>query len=337
MNQPAHCHSSSDAVDLAIIGAGPTGLFAAFYAGLRQMTVRLIDSLDTLGGQLNALYPEKYIYDVAGFPKILAKDLVNNLVEQAMQYSPAVCLGEQVMTIGEVTEGKVYRIGTNKGTHLARTVLIAGGVGAFHHKTLPLSNADEFHGRGLHYFVKDLSVFHQKRILIVGGGDSAVDWANMLAPVAAKVTLIHRRDQFRAHEDSVRKMHQTTAQIKTFHELKAIHGSGWIKGAVIFDNRTNAEENLEIDAILVNIGFNNSLGPIKDWGLKIEKSSIVVDSLMQTTRPGIFAAGDIVSYPGKLKLIATGFGEACTAICNAKHHIDPAAKVFPGHSSDMKH
>jgi thioredoxin reductase (NADPH) len=158
----------------------------------------------------------------------------------------------------------------------------------------------------------------------------------MLAPITKDLTLIHRRDQFRAHEDSVRKMHGTKARIKTFHELKSIHGDGWISGAVIYDNRTKAEEKLEVDAILVNIGFNNSLGPIKEWGLTIEKSSIVVDSTMRTNRPGIFGAGDIVAYPGKLKLIATGFGEACTAVCNAKHHVDPAAKVFPGHSSDMK-
>jgi thioredoxin reductase (NADPH) len=336
MKGEEHSMASEEAVDLAIIGAGPTGLFAAFYAGLRQMSVKLIDSLDILGGQLNTLYPEKYIYDVAGFPKILAKDLAASLVEQALQYSPQVCLGEQILKLHEIDGGKVWRLETQKGSHLARTILIAAGMGAFQPKTLPLSNADEFHGRGLHYFVKDLSVFHQKRILIVGGGDSAVDWANMLAPVAGDLTLIHRRDQFRAHEDSVRKMHGTKAKIKTFHELKSIHGGGWISGAVIFDNRSKAEEKLEIDAILVNIGFNNSLGPIKDWGLAIEKNQIVVDSTMRTNRPGIFAAGDIVAYPGKLKLIATGFGEACTAVCNAKHHVDPAAKVFPGHSSDMK-
>ena len=330
---PVH---ANDIVDLAIIGAGPTGLFAAFYAGLRNMSVKLIDSLDMLGGQLNTLYPEKFIYDVAGFPKILAKDLATNLIEQGMQYSPTVCLGEQVLKLHELDGGKLWQLDTQKRSHLARTIIIAAGMGAFQAKTLAVSNENDFHGRGLHYFVKDISIFHQKRILIVGGGDSAVDWANMLAPIAGELTLIHRRDQFRAHEDSVHKMHKTKAKIKTFHELKSIHGSGSIGGAVIFDNRTKAEEKLDLDAILVNIGFNNSLGPIKDWGLTIEKSQIVVDGIMRTNRPGIFAAGDIAAYPGKLKLIATGFGEACTAVCNAKHHIDPAAKVFPGHSSDMK-
>jgi ferredoxin/flavodoxin---NADP+ reductase len=336
MSHPQPPDSQDGAVDLAIIGAGPTGLFAAFYAGLREMSVKIIDSLDILGGQLNTLYPEKYIYDVAGFPKILSKDLVGNLVEQAMQYHPAVCLGEQVATLEELEGGKLWRLGTNRATHLARSILIAAGVGAFKPKTLPLPNAAEYHGRGLHYFVKDLSVFADKRVLIVGGGDSAVDWANTLATIASELTLIHRRDQFRAHEDSVRKMFQTPARINTFHELRSIHGQGRIEQAVIFDNRSQAELRLEIDALLVNIGFSNSLGPIKDWGLNIEKGQILVDSLMRTNRPGIFAAGDIAAYPGKLKLIATGFGEACTAVCNAKHHIDPAARVFPGHSSEMK-
>jgi thioredoxin reductase (NADPH) len=240
------------------------------------------------------------------------------------------------MSLDEHDGGKVWQLKTNKATHHARSILIAAGVGAFQHKTLPLPNAPEYHGRGLHYFVKEISAFNQKRVLIVGGGDSAVDWANMLSPVAGELTLIHRRDQFRAHEDSVKKMHQTKTKIKTFYELKSIHGDGRIEKAVIYDNRTKADEQLEVDAILVNIGFHSSLGPIKDWGLATEKGQIVVDGCMRTNRPGIFGAGDIVTYPGKLKLIATGFGEACTAVCNAKHQIDPAAKVFPGHSSDMK-
>jgi ferredoxin/flavodoxin---NADP+ reductase len=336
MNTMQQSVNSDTPVDLAIIGAGPTGLFAAFYAGLRQMSVKLIDSLDSLGGQLSALYPEKYIYDVAGFPKVLAKDLVHDLIDQAMQYSPGVYLGEQVMSLEDLDSGKSWKLTTNKTTHYARSILIAGGIGAFHHKTLPLPNAAEYEQRGLHYFVKEVSAFHKKRILIVGGGDSAVDWANMLVPVADELTLIHRRDQFRAHEDSVKKMRETKAKIKTFYELKSIHGDGRIEKAVIFDNRTKADEHLEVDAILVNIGFHSSLGPIKDWGLTTEKGQIIVDGTMQTNRPGIFGAGDIVGYPGKLKLIATGFGEACTAVCHAKHHIDPAAKVFPGHSSEMK-
>jgi thioredoxin reductase (NADPH) len=328
--------SSADCVDVAIIGAGPTGLFAAFYAGLRQMSVKLIDSLEMLGGQLTTLYPEKYIYDVAGFPKILSKDLADNLVRQAMQYNPDICLGEQVQTLKFDAGNRTYTLGTSRAAHRARSIIVAAGVGAFSPKTLPLANAAEYEGRGLHYFVKEIAQFHGKNVLIVGGGDSAVDWANMLSPVAGQLTLIHRRDQFRAHEDSVLKMKQSACRIKTFHELKSITGDGRLQSAVIYDNRTKAEETLPVDAVLVNIGFNNSLGPIKDWGLDLEGAAIKVDSMMRTSRPGIFAAGDICTLPGKLKLIATGFGEACIAVNYAKHYLDPAANIFPGHSSNMK-
>ena len=326
---------ASSIVDLAIIGAGPTGLFGAFYAGLRRMSVKLIDSLDMLGGQLTTLYPEKYIYDVAGFPKVLAKDLAASLVEQALHYEPTVCLGEQVQTLDYDEAGRFFTVKTSKGAHAARTILIAAGVGAFTAKTLPLPNAVEYEGKGLHYFVKQVEVFRGKRVLIVGGGDSAVDWANTLAPVAAKVTLIHRRDQFRAHEDSVQQMLKSPVHVRTFYELKALGGNGDLAHATIYDNRSKAEETLELDAVLVNIGFHNSLGPIKDWGLVLEGSAVRVDSMMQTSRPGIFAAGDIATFAGKLKLIATGFGEACTAVNFAKHYIDPSAHIFPGHSSNL--
>lgn len=323
-------------VDFLIIGAGPTGLFAAFYAGLRQMSVAILDSLEQLGGQLTTLYPEKYIYDVAGFPKILAKDLSANLAEQGLQYGPAVHLGRQVRMLRYDEGAKYYIVETSRSSHKARTVLIAAGVGAFTPKMLPLPNAREFEGAGLFYFVKSVSDFIGKSVLIVGGGDSAVDWANMLEPIAGSVTLIHRRDQFRAHEDSVVKMKQSRVDVKTFFELKSIGGTDRIRQAVIFDNRTREELTLAPDAVLVNIGFNNSLGPIKDWDLVLEGSAIRVDSMMQTNRPGVFAAGDIATYPGKLKLIATGFGEACIAVNYAKHYLDPSANIFPGHSSNMK-
>src|SRR4051794_5646955 len=203
----------TDPVDLAIIGGGPTGLFAAFYAGLRQMSVKIIDSLETLGGQLVTLYPEKYIYDVAGFPKVLAKDLSTNLVAQALQYHPQVCLGEQVRTLDFDEQSRTYTIHASRSEHKARSILIAAGVGSFVPKTLAIDEAEKFEGRGLHYFVKSIDAFANQRVLIVGGGDSAVDWANMLGPVASHVTLIHRRDQFRAHEDSVKKMRQTKTDI----------------------------------------------------------------------------------------------------------------------------
>jgi thioredoxin reductase (NADPH) len=345
-------------VDLAIIGGGPTGLFAAFYAGLRGMSVKIIDSLEVLGGQLVTLYPEKYIYDVAGFPRVLAKDLATALIAQAMQAKPILCLGEQVSTLDFDAQSRVYTIHTSRArapsgagadvgmgagaetradaAHAARAILIAAGVGSFAPRTLPLAERFIGRGRGLHYFVSDPEAFAEKRVLIVGGGDSAVDWANALAPRAASVTLIHRRDRFRAHEDSVRRMHQSDARILTFHELKQLDGRDRVERAVIFDNRSGAESTLEVDEVLVNIGFQSTLGPIGNWGLEIEGGQIKVDSMMQTIRPGIFAAGDVATFPGKLKLIATGFGEACIAVNYARHFLDPAANIFPGHSSDLK-
>jgi len=323
-------------VDLLIIGGGPIGLFGAFYAGLRQMSVTILDSLEVLGGQLVTLYPEKYIYDVAGFPRIVARDLASNLIAQAMQYGPAVCLGEQVSALEYDESSRIYTVRTTRGQHSARAILIAAGIGSFAPKTLPLPVAKRYEGRGLHYFVRDLARFRQRRILIVGGGDSAVDWANTLCEVAQSVTLIHRRDQFRAHEDSVRRMKEGPTRLALFHELKEIGGNGQIEYAVIYDNRTKDERRLDVQDVIVNIGFLNTLGPVRDWNLEMQEGAIRVDSTMRTSRPGIFAAGDIVTYPGKLKLIATGFGEACTAVNFAKAWIDPRARVFPGHSSEMK-
>ncbi len=324
--------------DLAVIGGGPVGLYAAFYAGLRQMSVKILDSLEELGGQLTALYPEKYIYDVAGFPKIFAKELVTGLVEQGLQFGALPCLGEQVKTLTLVPaaglEPEHYVIGTNRQSHRARLICICAGVGSFTPRSLPIENAEQWIGKGLSYFVKRVEDFRDKKVLLVGGGDSAVDWANMLAPITAEQTLIHRRDKFRAHEDSVVKMGHTRTRVMLWHEIKRIEGDGKIERAVVYDNRTQEETTIECDAVVSNLGFVNTLGPIKDWGLAIEKNSIVVDRLMRTNQPGIFSAGDICTYEGKLKLIATGFAEAATAVNFGKTLIDPAAKLFPGHSSE---
>jgi len=267
---------------------------------------------------------------------VLAKDLAKSLSDQALQFHPIVRLGEQVLTLNRPGQQIHFDIGTTRGKYAARSVLISGGMGAFSPKRLSIPDPDSYYGRGLHYFVQDLKSLHGQRILIVGGGDSAVDWANMLSPHAAQITLIHRRDQFRAHEDSVKKMRQSSVKIKTPFELKSVAGHPRIERAVIFDNKTKVEEQLEIDALLVNIGFDNALGPIADWGLNLEGGQIIVDSMMQTNRPGVFAAGDIATFPGKLKLIATGFGEAAIAVNYAKHYLDPTANIYPGHSTGMK-
>lgn len=320
--------------DVTIIGGGPTALFAAFYAGLRGMSTKIIESLDHLGGQLTALYPEKFIYDVAGFPAVLAKTLAAELIRQAMQYQPEVVLNAQVRSLTRCDESTL-ELKTDDETHRTRTVVVAAGGGAFAPKRLPGREYDHYEGRGLYYFVRDLAEFRGLRILIIGGGDSAVDWALNLQRVTSQITLIHRRDKFRAHEDSIVKLNSSGVDVRTFHELKGLQGADGVEAATIYDNRTGAEQTLAVDAVLVNVGFVSTLGPIRDWGLTLDEEGIVVNSRMETNLPGVFAAGDIVSYPGKLKLIATGFGEAATAVNHARAFIDPESSVFPGHSSTI--
>ncbi len=320
--------------DITIVGGGPVGLYGAYYSGMRNARTKIIDSLPQLGGQLAALYPEKYIYDVGGFPRVLAKDLVRNLEEQALQYNPAVCLNEKV--VGLTSQNGVKTLVTDKGAqHLTRTLIIAAGIGAFVPRKLDIQDIDRLEGKGIHYFVRDVEVFRGKEVMIVGGGDSALDWSLLLERVARKVTLVHRRDKFRAHEDSVARLFASSVEVKLFHELKAVHGDDRLEGVTILENRTKAESTHRLDALLLNLGFLANLGPIQKWGLHIEGNAIRVNSTMQTNLPGIYAAGDIVDYTGKLKLISTGMGEIAVAVNYAKHEIDPNARVFPGHSSDI--
>lgn len=321
--------------DITIIGGGPAGLFAAFYAGIRDASVKIIDSLPQLGGQLSELYPEKYIYDVAGFPKIRAMELVNQLLEQVGQYKQAICLNERVESLVKRAD-HVFELTTTKQVHLSRAVVITAGIGAFTPKSLPVANVAKYEGKGVHYYIDNVQRFAGQKVLVVGGGDSAVDFALMLEPVAEQVTLIHRRDQFRAHEENVKSLTASRVHVKTFYELKELRGEDHLTGVTIMENRTKDTMDLEMDSIIGSLGFSASLGPIVKWGLDIEDNAIVVNTRMQTNIPGIFAAGDIVTYPGKLKLIATGFGEAPTAVNNAKIYLDPKSKLFPGHSSSRK-
>lgn len=323
-----------DIFDVTIVGAGPTGLFAAYYAGFRGFRTKLIDSQPDLGGQVTALYPDKFIYDVAGFPKILGKDLVTSLVQQAMQYNPAVHLNESVQTLDQV-ENVTIRLGTDLGKHFTKVVIITAGIGAFTPKTFKRPELDQWMGRGLFFAVRSKEDFRGKRLLVIGGGDSALDWALGLLDYAKEIILIHRRDGFRAHEDSVKKVFSSPITVKTFYELKAIKGDGQVREAVVFQNKTQAEEVLQVDAILAFLGLVSNLGPIREWGLQIQDDSVVVNTRMESNLPGIYAAGDVVTYPGKLKLIATGFGEAATAVNNAVTYINPKASAFPGHSSTI--
>ena len=318
--------------DIAILGAGPVGQYAAYYAGLRGMKTKVIDSLPELGGQLSALYPEKYIYDVAGYAKVYAKDLVGNLTEQMMQYGPTLALGEKVTSL--VANGTVTLQTMQGHTHYAKTVVIACGVGAFLPRKMSLAGLEELEGRGVHYFVNDKSKLAGKRLMVVGGGDSAFDWTMNLYDIAQSIVQIHRSDRFKAHEDTVQKVMSLPIEFHAFHEVKQVHGEEHVEGVTIFDNRTKEEKFYECDELLFNLGFLTDLGPIKHWGFEIVGNSIAVNSRMETNIDGVYAAGDIVDYSGKLKLIATGFGEAAIAVNHAKARVDPSAKVGPGHSSE---
>ena len=322
-----------DLLDVTIIGAGPTGLFGAFYAGMRNMSVKIVDALPEAGGQLAALYPEKYIYDAPGFPKVVAKDLVQMLLEQAAQWNPTMCLGERVLNLTQDAEGH-WTIETDKNEHKSRTVVICAGVGAFAPNKLNAPGVSELEGVGVHYFVKEKAAFKDKNLLIVGGGDSAVDWALNLQDVAKSITLIHRRDEFRAHESSVTEMRNSKARILTPYEVKEVAGNGKIERVTILQNKTQEEDTLAVDAILVNIGFKADIGPIREWGLTLEKRGIVVNTRMETNLPGVYAAGDIAAEEIKMNLIATGYGQAALAVNVAKNYIDPKSSIFPGHSSE---
>ncbi|QSO53335.1 NAD(P)/FAD-dependent oxidoreductase [Alicyclobacillus curvatus] len=324
--------SPNEVFDITIIGGGPTGLFAAFYCGMRDATCKIIDSLPELGGQLAELYPEKYIFDVGGFPKIRARDLVHQLKEQAFQYNPTVHLNERAQQLQRRDDG-IFELTTDKRVHYSRAILICGGIGMFTPRPLPAENADDYEGKGLYYFLDNLDNFRGHRVLVIGGGDTALDFALMLEGVASEVTLVHRRDGFRAHEESVKKLMESSVDVRTFVELKAIHGNGKVEKVELVHNKTKEVTELEVDAIVSGLGFSASLGPINEWGLDIENNEIVVNTKMETNIPGVYAAGDVVTYPGKVKLIATGFGEAPTAVNNAKTFIDPKAKLSPGHSS----
>ncbi len=318
-------------VDLSIIGAGPSGLYAAYYAGFRGLTTALVDSLPEPGGQVAALYPEKAIFDVAGFPNVRGQDLIENLVEQAAPYDPIYLLNHRAEDLEPKDDG-TFAITTHRGAQVrTKAVLITGGIGTFTPRPLP--DGEEFEGRGLVYFVRELEVMRDHDVLIVGGGDSAVDWALNLEGIARSITLIHRRDRFRAHEDSVEKLYASSVRVLTFHEVARIEGADGVERVTVFNNQNDEREVLDVTRVVAALGFNADLGPLKSWDIEIDKRYIPVDTRMTTSLPGVFAAGDITDYPGKVRLISVGFGEAATAVNNAAVYIDPAAKVFPGHSS----
>lgn len=315
--------------DLLIVGAGPTGLFAAYYAGFRGHRVAVVDSLPELGGQITAMYPEKQILDVAGFPSVKGRDLVDGLVEQANTAKPDYLLGRTAQTLEHHDDG--VTVGLDDGTEVrAGAVLITAGIGKFSPRPLPAGEG--WLGRGMEFFVPSFAPYAGKDVVIVGGGDSAFDWALHLEPVARSVTLVHRRDAFRAHERTVQQVRESSVRIVTRAEIAAINGDATVESVdVTVDGETTT---YPAQAVVAALGFVADLGPLQQWGLDVHKRHVVVDPSMRTNLSRVFAAGDITEYPGKVRLIAVGFGEAATAVNNATVAIDPSAHVFPGHSSE---
>ncbi|GGZ56264.1 NAD(P)/FAD-dependent oxidoreductase [Mesonia mobilis] len=326
--------------DILIIGAGPTGLFTVFEAGLLKLKCHLIDALPQPGGQCAELYPKKPIYDIPGFPEVLAGDLVDNLMEQIKSFEPGFTLAERAETI-EKLEDDTFLVTTNKGTqHNAPIVAIAGGLGSFEPRKPPIPNIADFEDKGVSYMVKDPEVYRNKKVVIAGGGDSALDWSIFLADIAEEVTLVHRRNEFRGALDSVDRVKELKdlgkINLITPAEVDGLQAdeNGHLSSVVIKKKSEATEEiQLEVDHFIPLFGLSPKLGPIGDWGLEIEKNAIKVDNTLdyQTNIPGIYAIGDVNTYPGKLKLILCGFHEA-TLMCQSAYK-----KIHPDKKYVMKY
>jgi ferredoxin/flavodoxin---NADP+ reductase len=345
MSNNGNAALDSEIRDITVIGAGPVGLITAFWAGMREASARVIDSLPDLGGQLTTLYPEKWIYDVPGHPRVLAKDLVDMLREQSIeQFDVPVHLETTAERVEyepdpDDPEKQILRLVTDKGDLLTRTIVIAGGHGAFEPKKLPGYDMSPWEGKGAHYLVSEKSAFAGKKVVIVGGGDSACDWTLNLLDTAAEITLVHRREGFRAHEVTIREIEQAAdagkVDLRVPYQIKEIVGNGNIERITLFHSENEDDEvHLEADAVLLQLGFKTALGPLKEWPLEVQKGAIVVDPVMKTSMDGVWAAGDITMFDGKLKLIATGFAEAAIAVAQAVHHIRPDMKIQPKYSTN---
>ena len=318
-------------VDLLVIGAGPTGLYATYYAGFRGLSVALMDSLPEVGGQIAALYPEKAIYDIAGFPAVRGQHLVDALNTQAQAWNPTMLLGRSALTVLETPD--YVEVGTDTGEVVrARALLITAGIGTFTPRELPAGS--EYADRGLRYFVPRLADLADLDVVIVGGGDSALDWALSLESIARTVTLVHRRPQFRAHERTVEQVHASTVQVLTPYEVARIGGDP-VVAEVHLTSKTAEPLVLPAQAVVAALGFIADLGPLESWGLELRRRHILVDRTMRTNRARVYAAGDIADYDGKVKLISVGFGEAALAVNNLAPLVNPALTSVPGHSSDL--
>lgn len=317
-------------IDVAIIGAGPAGLYAAYYAGFRGFKVLIVDALEEIGGQITAMYPEKEIFDIAGFPAIKGRDLIAGLTSQANTAKPDYRMATQVLNLEEAIDGIKLTLSNDEIVN-AKVVIIAGGIGAFAPRPLPTGM--EWLGKGLVHFVPKLSDHAGKRVVIAGGGDSAFDWAYSLQPIAKSVTLIHRREAFRAHAATVEQVKALGVELITSAEISAINGDSKINSVEVSLKETGETRTINCDTVVAALGFVANIGPIAQWGIELEKRHILVGTTMETSMKRVFAIGDIATYSGKVPLIAVGFGEAATAVNNAAPYIDESFGVFPGHSS----
>jgi ferredoxin/flavodoxin---NADP+ reductase len=320
--------------DVTIIGGGPVGLFTAFYCGMREMETKIIEFLPYLGGKVSYFYPEKIIRDIGGIPAVTGENLIKQWVEQAQTFNPTIVLNQQVVGMERLADGTFQLTSHNGEKHYTRTIILATGFGTLKSAKLDVENAVKFEGRNLRYGVERLNDFKDKHVLISGGGNSAVDWANELLPIAKHITVVHRRHEFSGLERNISNLRKSVATILTPHVLDALHGRDDLIESVCVKNiETNDTQVIEVDEVLVNHGFCIDLGPIKGWGLEFEYGNIKVDNRMQTNIEGIFAAGDVANYPNKLHLIAGGFSEGPTAVNSAKAYIEPEKELKPIYST----
>ncbi|MFK0156642.1 NAD(P)/FAD-dependent oxidoreductase [Streptomyces sp. NPDC090499] len=316
--------------DVLIVGAGPVGLYASYYAGFRGLSAVILDSLSEVGGQISAMYPEKYLYDIAGFPQIRGRDLIKSLDEQAGRFDHPVLLGQQATALDG--EPGAFVVTTSEGVRIrARAVLLTSGIGTFTPRTPPAGA--EYLGRGVSYFVTDPESLADQDVVVLGGGDSAVDWALMLESVARKVTLVHRRDQFRAHGHSVKLLHESRVEILTRARLIGVQGDEALRAVEV--DHDGGTKVLDADHVVSALGFIADLGPLLDWRLEMRDRYVAVDQRMATSRDGVYAAGDLADFDGKVRLLSVGFGEAATAVNNLAVRLDPAQSLMPAHSSDQ--
>ncbi len=320
--------------DVTIIGGGPIGLFTAFYCGMREMETKIIEFLPYLGGKVSYFYPEKVIRDIGGIPAVSGENLIKQLSEQAQTFNPTIVLNQQVVGLERLADGTFLLTSHNGERHHTRTIILATGFGTLKSAKLDVEGAEKFEGRNLSYGVERLNDYRDKHVLISGGGNSAVDWANELLPIAKHVTVVHRRHEFSGLERNISNLRKSAAAILTPHVLDGLHGcDDRIKSVCVKNLETNETQVIEVDEILVNHGFCIDLGPIKGWGLDFEYGNIKVDNRMQTNIEGIFAAGDVANYPNKLHLIAGGFSEGPTAVNSAKAYIEPEKELKPIYST----